>query len=85
MRACIPLRFVGVPSATRNSLYHERHQYRGADPGGERTGETGEDVLQTGRVQAGKPGDVERWSQFLKVIPKLLLLFKFLILLNYYF
>jgi len=60
MRACILLRFVGVPSSTRNSLCHERHRHRGAGPGGERTGETGEDVFQTGRVQAGKPGDVER-------------------------
>lgn len=59
VRARVSLQFVGVPSAARNPLRHERHR----EHRGERPGETGEDVLQTGRVQAGKPGDIEQSCQ----------------------
>lgn len=50
VRARVPLRSANVSSVARNLWIHERHRRRGTDPGGERTGETGEDVLQTGRV-----------------------------------
>lgn len=57
MRVRAPLRSAGVSSAARNPLrIQERHRRRGTDPRGERAGEAGEDVLQTGRVQAGKLG-----------------------------
>lgn len=59
VRVRVPLRSAGdLPSAARNPLrIRERHRHRRTDPRGERAGEAGEDVLQTGRVQAGKlPG-----------------------------
>lgn len=52
---CACLLFADCPdAATRDSLPRRRecHRRRGAD--GERAGEAGENVLQTGRVQASK-------------------------------
>jgi len=49
------LLFAGSSSAARKSLRRKCHRCRGTNAGGKRVGEAGENVLQTGRVQAGKP------------------------------
>jgi len=82
VHARAPFRFVDVSSAARNPMRHERHRRRGAGPGGERAGETGEDVFQTGRVQAGKPGGSPR-TRFLRIYFEIIVM-ELLSLSNYY-